>query len=506
MARVRRERGGSRQGGFSRFRTGVIALVVVAVASYFGFTKANPFANPYELHAVFDNVNNLKPQSPVRIAGVDVGKVTEVEPVTEGEGAARVTMEIKEKGLPIHQDARLKVRARIFLEGNFFVELQPGSPSAPEATDGATIPMSQTAAPVQIGQVLTALQSDTREDLQTFLREYSRGLEGEGARGFNQSIRYWETAYRNSALAGDATLGQQPSEDLRRVLRGQQRTFAALAADEEALKRLVTNLNVTAGAFAREDVALERSVPALRDTLRAAQPALASLNDSLPSLRAFAVDALPGTRSANPTLAAALPFISQARRLVGRRELRGLASELRRRVPALVDLTDQSAALSGEARQLSACTNNVLVPLSGSEIHDPDFPANSGQRVIEQIQRTFVGLGGESRTFDANTPYYHTQVTSPLAIHGVRPVGPPDGGVTPPQHRPDVPCETQEPPNLNAPGGSLTQFERSVGPRRGRRYSRADLTRAYGAEKRRLSRLWRKQRRLEARTRERATR
>ena len=38
----------------------------------------------------------------------------------------KVTMEMKESGLPIHKDATLKIRSRIFLEGNFFVDLTPG--------------------------------------------------------------------------------------------------------------------------------------------------------------------------------------------------------------------------------------------------------------------------------------------------------------------------------------------------------------------------------------------
>src|SRR6185503_18875999 len=174
MALFRRKRRSAQHKGMPAFRAGLIALVVVLVASYFGFTKANPFANPYEIEAVFDTVNNLKPRSPVRIAGVEVGKVTKVEAIEEGDGAARVTMEIQDKGLPIHEDAELKVRPRIFLEGNFFVDLQPGSPTAPELADGSTIPLSQTAAPVECGDLLAALQSDTRKDLQTFLQEYSK--------------------------------------------------------------------------------------------------------------------------------------------------------------------------------------------------------------------------------------------------------------------------------------------------------------------------------------------
>ena len=223
----------------SNFKVGVIVIVVLAVASWFAFTKSNPFANPYELTAYFHDANSLKTNSPVRIAGVDIGKVTKIEAVEEGEDAAKVTMEIEDKGLPIHEDAQLKIRPRIFLEGNFFVDLQPGSPSASELESDGEIPATQTAAPVQIGEVLNALQSDTREDLKTFLREYSTALEGEGAAGFNTSIPYWKPAYRDSAIASDATLGQDPDRDIQRVLRGQARTFSALNSDEAALQRLV---------------------------------------------------------------------------------------------------------------------------------------------------------------------------------------------------------------------------------------------------------------------------
>jgi hypothetical protein len=40
----------------------------------------------------------------------------------------------------------------------------------------------------------------------------------------------------------------------------------------------------------------------------------------------------------------------------------------------------------------------------------------------------------------------------------VRPGSSTDGGDQPPPHRPDIPCETQELPNLHAPGGPATSF------------------------------------------------
>jgi phospholipid/cholesterol/gamma-HCH transport system substrate-binding protein len=448
-----------RSDGMSPFRAGVLALVLVGLFTYFGFTKANPFANPYELKAVFNDVNNLKPKSPVRIAGVEVGKVLKVEPVTDGKGAAEVTMEVEDKGLPIKEDAELKIRPRIFLEGNFFVDLEPGSPSANELDDGGTIPVTQTAAPVQWGDLLTALQSDTRADLQTFLREYSKGLDKGGAEGFNEAIRYWEPAYRYSSLANDATLGQDPNHDLQRVLRGQQKTFAAIAKDERSLKDLVTNFNVTAGAFAREDQALAASIPALQNTLKVGHPALESLDSALPSLRAFARDALPGVRSSDETLAASLPFIPQARLLMSERELRGTARVLRQTIPDVVAFNRTSVPFLRENRALSACTNNVLVPFMGLEIPNPESgneAKNSDQPVRAQLQRGFPGLSGESRLSDGNNQFFHAGATAPG--DRVRPGPPPDGGSMPMTHRPDMPCENQELPNLHAPGGPIPAF------------------------------------------------
>jgi phospholipid/cholesterol/gamma-HCH transport system substrate-binding protein len=444
----------------SPFRAGVLTLVLLGVLSYFGFTKANPFANPYEFEAVFRTASNLQPNSPVRIAGIDIGKVKSVEAVDDATGGARVTMEVEDEGLPIHEDAQLKIRPRIFLEGNFFVDLQPGSPSAPELEDGGTIPMQQTAAPVQFGDVLNALQSDTREDLKTFLEEYGdKGLGNGGAAGFRESIQYWEDAYRNSALANDATLGEDPSRDLQRMLKGQARTFAALVEDERALKDLITNFNVTAGAFAREDVALEASIPELRDTLRAARPALGSLNASLPSVRSFARDALPGVRSSDETLAASLPFMTQARRLMSPAELRGLAAELRRRIPALVRLNRRTIPVLRQSRQLSACTNNVLVPYVQStypNVQGPDAEhGNAEQQVRYQLQRGLVGLSGESRLSDGNNQWFHTSIAPPA--QNVQPA-PPTVVDQPPPRRPDVPCETQELPNLAAPSAPVTAF------------------------------------------------
>jgi virulence factor Mce-like protein len=444
----------------SRFTAGLIAIVVIAVASFVGFTKFNPFASPYQLEAVFRDANNLNPGSPVRIAGVEVGKVKSIEP--NENGTATVKMEIKDEGLPLHEDATLKVRPRIFLEGNFFVDVQPGSPSAPVLEEGEPIGPDQTAAPVQFGDLLSALQSDTRSDLQVFLKEYSKGLEGKGAAGLNQFFQSGGGAFRNLAIASEATLGEEPTKDLQRLLKGQAKASRALVTDENALKNLVTNLNVTAGAFAREDAALEASIPAVNDTLRVGRPALGALNAALPTLRVFAVEALPGVRSTAPTLREARPFIRQARLLVGPNELGGAARELRTQTPRLTRLVRRLVPFLGEVRPLSSCVDNVLVPWAKTPIPNPDEAGNNNELVYRQFNRGLVGLAGESRLSDGNSSWFNTSAIPGLNVaHGgitVRPAAPADLGNQPPPRRPDVACETQEPPNMNAPGGSLANF------------------------------------------------
>ncbi len=167
----------------SHLTYGVIAALVVSVVVFFGFTKHVPFTHGFRLNAVFENSNEIVKGTQVRIAGVRVGKVTKVTRYKDS-NAARVEMEIDDAGLPIHRDATIKIRPRLFLEGSFFLDLKPGSPSAPELDDNdAPLAMTQTAAPVQFGDVLTTLQADPRRDLQRVLINLGQALNGKPVGG-----------------------------------------------------------------------------------------------------------------------------------------------------------------------------------------------------------------------------------------------------------------------------------------------------------------------------------
>lgn len=444
------------------FRVGVVTLLAIAGLTYLGFRKDNPFSSPFRFKAAFETVHDLRPRSPVRIAGIEVGKVVDVETIGDGEQAAGLaTIEIRDRGLPLHEDARLKVRPRLFLEGNYFVDLQPGSPSAPVLEEGATVPATQTAALVGVGDVLGALQSDTRDDLRTVLREYGAALEGPGARGYHRSIRWWRPAYRNSALVNDATRGVL-EHDLSGYVEGAGTVAAALDRSPERLRALITNLATTASAFASEQQNLAATIRELPRTLRQGYRTLGTLNRAFPSVRRFAREMAPAVRTSPAALDAQLPFVVQLRGLVSEDELGGLARRLQRTVPALVELNRGGVGLQRQQRALSSCSYNVVAPWQEDRIEDPNF--RSSARVYEEGVKWLPGIAGESRNFDANGQYVRSFAQNANYAYALG-----DGrffftelpvqGVNPPRAaqpplRPDVPCETQEPPDLRTIPGA----------------------------------------------------
>jgi phospholipid/cholesterol/gamma-HCH transport system substrate-binding protein len=463
---------------------GLIALAVIAVLVFLGFTKDIPFTRPYEVQAVFQSANSIRPNSPVRIAGVDVGKVKSVE-AQDGTDAAVVTLQIDDEGLPLHDDATAKIRPRIFLEGNFFVDLRPGSPEAPELDDGGTIKVTQTASPVQLDEVLTSLQSDSRQDLKDLLDGLAVALTSEptaaedrdadplgrgetAAQSFNDAYDDIPDAERSTAQVLDAFLGTEPARDVARLLDGTARTTGALIRNENALRDLIANFNATTAAFAAEAGNLRSSIRELAPTLEQANRTLASLNDAFPSTRAFAREILPGVRETPATIDAAFPWIDQARPLMGDDELGGLARELSPATADFARLTDSALELLPQTDLASRCFRDVLLPTGDVVIRD-EF--TTGVENYKEFFYALVGLSGEGQNFDGNGPYVRFQVGGGTETVTLGEPGSPSGqqfgnnvgvplGNRPaypgrlPPYRPDEPCHEQTPPDLNGPAAA----------------------------------------------------
>ena len=233
-----------RDRGPSAFAVGIGVIVVAVLVTYFGFAKDIPFVNsPYEVKAAFRDASGINAGSPVRIGGVEVGEVQSVEHTSPGARSATLTLAIRKSGLPIYDDASAKIRPRIFLEGNFFVELAPGTARAGELDDGATIPVDRTASPVQFDQVLSALQSDARNDLREVFTEVGKAQDAGGARAFNESLPYQPAAYKfigdrlRGAARQAAERRRRPRARRRRHRAGGQRAAPAARARQRTSPR-----------------------------------------------------------------------------------------------------------------------------------------------------------------------------------------------------------------------------------------------------------------------------
>jgi phospholipid/cholesterol/gamma-HCH transport system substrate-binding protein len=480
-----------RRSGRSPVTVGLIALAVVLIAVFLGFTKDIPFTHGFRVNAVFESANSLRINSPVRIAGVNVGKVKSVQP-TEGTDQALVTLEIKKSGLPIHEDATAKIRPRIFLEGNFFVDLRPGTASSPELGDGDTIKVTRTATPVQLDEVLTSLQSDTRQDLVDVLDGLAQGLDSEpsatddsdadpstrgetAAESFNDAYKDSPAALRGGAQLNEALLGIEVDRDIARLLRGTALTTGALIRHEVLLKDLITNFNTTMAAFASEQGNLSASIRLLPPTLENANAALASLNRAFPPTRAFSREILPGVRETAATIDASFPWVDQTRKLLAQSELRGLAQDLAPTTRDLAKVTDASLQLLPQIDRTSLCARDVILPTGDVVIHD-EF--DTGAANYKEFWWTMVGLAGESQNFDGNGSYVRFQPgggadtvalgtadsptgqlvgSTPAPVLGVRPRYP---GKRPPYNS-SVRCHKSKRPDLNGPWAAVGAGEKT---------------------------------------------
>ncbi|HET7054043.1 MAG TPA: MlaD family protein [Solirubrobacterales bacterium] len=463
----------------------VIFILIFTVGPYLAFTKHVPFTGyGYTLNATFSNGANISTNSPVRIAGVDVGKVIEVS--RDGDNT-KVTFTVDDKGRPIHDDAFAEIKPRIFLEGNFFVDLKPGSPSAAEFDSGGTIPVSHTSTAIQLDQILTALQSPVRADLSRLLESYGEALthkptaaedatqlpevKGEtGAEGLNGAFKYGGEAGRYSAQVTNAFLGTSPG-DLSRLVAGAGRAFGALARREADLQGLIVNFNTFTGALAAQSKNLSTTVQRLAPTLQVGRRSLVNLNRTLPPLRAWAIEFRPAVAELPALISAAEPWLAQARPLLSGKEAGGVAKLLKESTPPLA-----AAAQAGKAstipqiNRISLCTSKVFVPTGNETIHD-SFETGPNYREFFYYLADFAGA---QQNFDGNGPYIKVQAgggdtlaklenpggnltTDKQAYAHVveAPTGlQPQLGGRPPK-KPNVRCSTQPVPDVNGPLGQV---------------------------------------------------
>lgn len=404
----------------SNLTAGLVAVAVIAAAVYLAFGGPTPFAgSSFVLKAVFTSQTELHIPSPVRIAGVDVGQVTSVQRLDGSSQAAIITMQINDNGLPIHAGATAAIQSRIFLEGNFYVDLRPGPPNAPALASGATLPAANTSGPVQLDRVLAALTSNARANLQTLVQGFGNALNAPptpaqdashdpsvrgltAAQALNQSLRYSAGAFKASAIVNQALLGIQP-HDLSQAVVGNEQVFRALASRQDQLQGFVTSFDATMRALAARQQDVSDTIAALPPLLHTANRALTSLDASFGPTQAFARAFLPAVQQLDPTIGQALPWLAQATALVSPSELGGLVADLTPAVEQTSASIKATTALVSASQTLARCVTHNLVPTGNEVIQDP--PSSSGVPVYQELLQSAVGIAGAGQNFDGNGRY-----------------------------------------------------------------------------------------------------
>ena len=473
----------------------VIFILVFTVGPYLAFTKHVPFTSyGYELKATFSNSANIATNSPVRIAGVDVGKV--ISASRDGDNTT-VTFTIDGSGRPVHDDAFAAIRPRIFLEGNFFLELDPGSPSAPEMASGDTIPVSRTSIAVQLDEILTSLQSPVRADLSRLLESYGTALTHEpaaaedatqlpevkgktGAEALNGAFKYGGDAGRYSSQVTNALLGTE-QRDLARLVSSAGRAFGALAHSQQDLQGLIVNFDTFTGALANQSSNLSTTIHLLAPTLRITHASLVSLNRSLPPLRTYAIELRPAVAELPGLIHASKPFLAQVRPLLSAKEAGGDVKLLAESTPALAGAAQASKQTTVPAlNQLSVCTTKVMVP-TGNQVINDQF--STGGPNYRDFLYNLVNFAGMAQNFDGNGPYARAQVGGgPVLVGEPNPKGNPATlsdqinyahtienplGTQPqlggrPPLKAGVRCYTNSSPDVNGPLGQVGPASPSV--------------------------------------------
>lgn len=401
--------------GLKPLTVGLILIGLSLVGVFFAFTKKNPLRDHYEVNAVVQTSNLLAKGSVVRIAGIDVGKISQIERYKNSSNA-KITMRINPDGRPIRKDATLKIRPRLFLEGNFFVELKPGEPNSPEMPNGGTIPLAATGVPVQMDQFFSALRADTRQALRETIDGLGDGFGGKptaaedatqdpavagltAGQALNRTLRTSAQSLRGGSIVSEALQGQNQG-DLSKLFKGVGDVTSQIAAADPTLLDLVRNLNTSMEAFGRNPEALQASIEKLGLTAQTGRTAFTAFNQAIPPLRGATQDLTRAMDVTPAVVDASTPWLRQAKPLLSEAELGGLLDDLSPAMRNLAKLTNESRKLVPATGDFSQCMNDVFLPTALIKIDDG--PLSVDVPNYKLFWYALTGMAGNTGAFDGN--------------------------------------------------------------------------------------------------------
>jgi len=351
------------------------------------FGGPTPFrAKTYEVKIPFNEATQLAEQSDVRISGVNVGKVQKIELAPNGKQAL-ATAAIDDRYAPIPESTRAILRTKTLL-GETYIELTPGSREGPEMEDGGTLPEANVAESVQLDEIFSTFNAQTRAAFQEWMQEAAIAINGQGQNlsyaiggleptftEFDKLFRVLDSQrlavgqlFRNGATTFDALRGREGQlQDLIQSSNAVFQTTARRNRDIEALFRAFpTFLDESRTTFSRlKDFSLNAD-PLMRQLVPAAEqlsPTLIALSKLAPESKAFFEGLGPVIKRA--------PEGFSALRKIFRDEfpplLRALDPFIRNLNPILVGLKLYRVEVPSFFANLAASLNGELPLPSGAE-------------------------------------------------------------------------------------------------------------------------------------------
>jgi phospholipid/cholesterol/gamma-HCH transport system substrate-binding protein len=300
----------------------VMTLVLAAAAAYmFVATGAGEEGSSYKVRAIFDNAAFVIPGEDVKVAGVKVGSISDVD-ITD-DFKAMIELDITDPAYhDFRRDAECIVRPQSLI-GEKFVECEPtqvrqaGEEPPPELEqdeDGARLlPIENTMQSVDLDLINNTMRRPYRERLTIILNELGIGLAGRGE-DLNQVIRRANPALKE--LSEVLRLLSTQNQVLRRLAVDSDTILQPLAREREHLTGFIANSGEVAAATAERREELEASIERFPEFLRELKPTmqrlgalsddmtpvLSDLGDVAPDINRFILELGPFSRASIPAL------------------------------------------------------------------------------------------------------------------------------------------------------------------------------------------------------------
>jgi phospholipid/cholesterol/gamma-HCH transport system substrate-binding protein len=274
-------------------------------------------------------------------------------------------MQIKDKYADmVKHDATMLLRPKTGLK-DMIVELDPGTPGTPAVPDGFTVPVSNTRPDVNLDEILSSLDRDTRDYLRLFVAGAGEGLRDNGPETAATLKRFAPLNRDVAKLTGQLS---KRRKNLARLVHNLQLLMTEIGGKDKDLAELVVSQNAVFQAFADQDRNLRKTfqlLPGALDTTNRALQTSDKLSAKLePTLRALR----PGARALGPAQVATQDFAKATTPII-RNQIRPFVGQARPTVdalrPALADLAKVTPDLAKSFGVLNKFFNALAYNPSG---------------------------------------------------------------------------------------------------------------------------------------------